>query len=135
MSHNVELTYLLAFNFLAWWGGGMFQTESQDILKWGQAEINTTGKPTLLHRRQHTRFIKVVNFALLSHESAPAFQWEGKLSQSRMESRHCFQESHLYKARKFWGPEGHCVASFKAGRLSNPWVFKPHYRKAERASF
>ena len=54
----------MAFNFLAWWGGGMFQTENQDILKWGQAEINTTGKPTLLHRRQHHQIHKSSKFCL-----------------------------------------------------------------------
>lgn len=45
----------MASNFLAWWDGGMFQTERQEgLLKWEQAEINTTGKPILLHRRQQS---------------------------------------------------------------------------------
>lgn len=62
----------------------MFQIQRQESLtKWGHAEMNTTGKPTFFSQMSTvTRFIKVVNLALLSHENTPRFLYEGKFSQS-----------------------------------------------------
>lgn len=70
----------------------MFQTERQESLpKWGHTEINITGKPTFFSKMATvTRFIKVVNFALLRSENTLPFQYEGKLSQSHMKDGYCF---------------------------------------------
>lgn len=53
----------------------MFQTQRQaSLTKWGHTEINAMGKPTLFSQMSTvTRFIKVVNFALLSLENTPTF--------------------------------------------------------------
>lgn len=70
----------------------MFQIQRQESLtKWGHTEMNTTGRPTFFSQTSTvTRFIKVVNLALLSHKNTPRFQDEGKFSQSHMRDGHCF---------------------------------------------